>query len=71
MSEKRTKVVLNGAVKEIQHPCSGLELLAMLGWKPTQVVMEHNGRVLPRSELGSVFLNENDIVEIILPVAGG
>jgi sulfur carrier protein len=71
MSKNRINVVLNGKVKEIQHPCTGLELLAVLGWMPTQVVMEQNGRVLPRSELGSIGLNENDVIEIILPVAGG
>jgi len=71
MNEKKAKIVLNGAPHEVNQPCSVLDLLAELGWKPTQVVVEHNGSVVRRSEAGLVSLKEGDQVEIILPVAGG
>jgi thiamine biosynthesis protein ThiS len=71
MSELHMTIHLNGKAQEIRQTCSVLNLLAELGWRPTQVVLEHNGQVIPRSQLESVQLKEGDHVEIILPVAGG
>lgn len=71
MSEKKATIILNGATREVNQPCSVQDLLVELGWKPTQVVVEHNGSVVRRSEAASVSLREGDQVEIILPVAGG
>ena len=41
------------------------------GWRPTQVVVEYNGHVLPRSDLVNAELQDGDRLEIIVPVAGG
>ncbi|MBM3858906.1 MAG: sulfur carrier protein ThiS [Verrucomicrobia bacterium] len=71
MTEAPATIMLNGKSRKIKQPCSATELLSELGWKPTQVVIEHNGQVIPRSETGAIMLREGDQVEIILPVAGG
>jgi thiamine biosynthesis protein ThiS len=71
MSVETAQIVVNGQQREIKLPCMLTGLLAEAGWKPTQVVVEHNGRVVPRSEAGSVSLSDGDQLEIILPVAGG
>jgi thiamine biosynthesis protein ThiS len=71
MSENKNRIVLNGKTHELSLPCSVEGLLRQLGWKRTQVVVERNGMVVPRSEVGCVMLESEDKVEIILPVAGG
>jgi len=71
MSDSTAMIVLNGQPRQVKQPCSVAELLAELGWKPTQVVVERNGNVLPRAEAGATALKDGDQLEIILPVAGG
>lgn len=65
------RIVVNGEERRIRLPFTVADLLKELGWKPTQVVVERNGEVLPREKVGGVRLEEGDRLEIILPVAGG
>jgi len=71
MSADPIQVIVNGEVKQIFPPYTITGLLEGIGWKATQVVVEHNGRVLPRAELGVTTITNGDRIEIILPVAGG
>lgn len=71
MNGETVKIVANGAVSQIRLPCCVGEFLGRCGWRPTQVVVEHNGRVLSRGEVESVPLADGDRIEVILPVAGG
>ncbi len=71
MSHKTARIVVNGKAQQLTQPSSVADLLVALGWKSTQVVVERNGYVVPRSDVGLVMLEEGDQVEIILPVAGG
>jgi len=61
----------NGKQEQVRLPCSVAEFLVSRSWKTTQVVVEHNGRVLRRDELNSVMLRSGDSLEVIVPVAGG
>lgn len=61
----------NGKQEHIQLPCSVADFLDSHGWKTTQVVVECNGHVLERNELGRVMLGSGDQLEVIVPVAGG
>jgi sulfur carrier protein len=61
----------NGEDKRVKLPCTLPEFLASCGWKPTQVVVERNGSVLPRNRLAEVQLQAGDQLEVIVPVAGG
>ena len=65
------RIVANGTAAEINQPCRLSEWLRQSGWKPTQVVVELNGEVVPRSQLDNVALSEGDRLEVIVPVAGG
>ena len=65
------KIIANGKPAEIDQPCRLADWLQQSGWKPTQVVVELNGEVVPRTQLEDVKLFEGDRLEVILPVAGG
>ncbi len=71
MKQAEASIVANGKVDVVIRPCSVATYLRMAGWKPTQVVVERNGLVLSRSQLGDIFLEEGDRLEVIQPVAGG
>ena len=71
MKADRAIVTANGEQRTINLPCSVANFLESSGWRTTQVVVEHNGRVLPRTELRQVELKEGDQLEVIVPVAGG
>lgn len=71
MKPDATRVIVNGQTQEIRLPCSVSQFLGGCGWKSTQVVVEYNGKVLPRSELEAQMMQIGDRLEIIVPVAGG
>ena len=65
------KITVNGKAAEINLPCRLADWLRQFGWKPTQVVVELNSEVIPRSQLKNVEISDGDRLEIIIPVAGG
>lgn len=71
MKDELAMVVANGREEQVQLPCSVAEFVAAHGWKTTQVVVERNGQVLGRGDLGNVMLSGGDQIEVIVPVAGG
>jgi thiamine biosynthesis protein ThiS len=71
MKPELATVLANGRREEVQLPCTVAGFVAAHGWKATQVVVERNGRVLGRDELGTVMINGGDQLEVIVPVAGG
>ena len=66
-----TKITANGNQVEVNPSCRLSEWLTQIGWKPTQVVIELNGEVVPRSQVKDVILNDGDTLEVVFPVAGG
>ena len=71
MKAEIAQIVANGKPQEIKLPCSLAGFLRSFGWQPTQVVVEHNGRVVAREDAGRISLDSGDRIEIIVPVAGG
>jgi thiamine biosynthesis protein ThiS len=71
MKPEPVTILANGKHEQVEMPCTVAEFVAAHGWKPTQVVVECNERVLGRNELGSVMLGDGDQLEVIVPVAGG
>jgi len=65
------RIIANGESRQVAEGISVEQFLLDCGWRPTQVVVEQNGNVLPRKNLKSQILRENDRIEIIVPVAGG
>jgi thiamine biosynthesis protein ThiS len=64
-------IIANGERKQVKLPCSVGSFLASCGFRATQVVVEHNGKVLERSEVDKVSLQDGDRIEVVVPVAGG
>jgi len=71
MKPVEVHVVVNGRRESVPSPGTIAQLLADTGWKATQVVVEYNGRVMPRHRLAETCLNDGDRLEIVVPVAGG
>jgi thiamine biosynthesis protein ThiS len=71
MKAEQVLITANGTPVRLDAACSIAEFLTARGLKATQVVVEHNGRVVPRHEFESVLLNRGDRLEVIVPVAGG
>jgi thiamine biosynthesis protein ThiS len=71
MKPEGAMIQANGKQEQIQLPCSVAGFVTVHGWKTTQVVVEYNGRVLARDEMGQVTLKNGDHLEVIVPVAGG
>lgn len=65
------KLVVNGREETVNPPSTVAKYIESAGWKPTQVVVEYNGKVLARQRLDEVSLQEGDRLEIVIPVAGG
>lgn len=65
------RIVANGEPHEVEPASSVGDFLRRAGLKPTQVVVEHNGRVLRKDQVDSAALSDGDRLEIIVPVAGG
>ena len=65
------RVVANGQPRELPEGSSAEDLILQMGLGARWVVVERNGRPLPRSELGSTILSDGDRLELVRAVAGG
>jgi sulfur carrier protein len=65
------KLRINGKPVELEAPTRLLDYLAQLGVDPRVVAVEHNERILDRSEFASAVLDDGDQVEIVRMVGGG
>ncbi len=66
-------MTINGKIEEIKLPENNVfELLSIMNVKmPEAVTVEINGKILKRSEFGTVELKEGDIVEFLYYMTGG
>ncbi len=71
MNHSTARIEANGTPQSVETPCSVADFVAGCGYKSSQVVVEHNGNVLPRNELADTMLQDGDRLEVIVPVAGG
>ena len=71
MKSVEASVTVNGRKEMIRLPCTVAQILDQAGLKATQVVVERNGSVLPRSQSAETLLEDGDRLELIVPVAGG
>ncbi len=65
------QITLNGKPHNLEKPINILELSGLLRLEPTQVAIERNREIVPRSLYGDVLLNEGDEVEIVTFIGGG
>jgi sulfur carrier protein len=71
MKPHKASILVNGQRRTVDLPLTVVDLLDEMGFKSTQVVVERNGEVVPRSKLPDASLANGDRLEFIVPVAGG
>ena len=62
---------VNGEHRRVAGGISIAEMLATLGFDAGRVAVEHNLKVVPRSQLGQVCVSDGDDFEIVRIVGGG
>ena len=65
------EIIFNGKPREIQASITIQEFLDQLQLDCTQVVVEHNRRIITRQRLEDTLLNNGDSLEVIHFVGGG
>ncbi len=63
-------VKINGKEKEIAGQ-NLLEYLKEAGYRPERVVVERNLEILTREELGNIFIQDEDTIEVLEFMGGG
>lgn len=64
------RIILNGEIMETEATTLQ-EMLLSLQVEEQCVIVEHNGVIVPKAELASKPICENDAVELITLVGGG
>jgi len=65
------KLTVNGAVADVPVGTSVGDLVRVRIDDRRRVAVARNGEVVPRAEWDTTALAENDVVEVLAPVAGG
>ncbi len=64
------KIIVNGVEREIQEGLSLKGLIDELSIKQ-DIVVEHNGSIIPMNEWGNLLLHNGDSLEVVSIVGGG
>jgi len=64
-------ITVNGKPYELAKPVTVQELAEMLALALTQIAIELNREIVPRSRYGNTMLNAGDTVEIVTFIGGG
>jgi sulfur carrier protein len=64
-------VQVNGKRRAVPDGATVLELIAELGLRSRQVVVERNGEPVARSRFDATRLDDGDEVEVVRAVSGG
>ena len=64
-------ITVNGKTEEISKKLSLAELIAGKGLIADKLVIEHNFQIAPKEKWRSIYLQENDNLEIVSFVGGG
>ncbi len=65
------EIVANGEPRRVPSGTTLERFLEMLDLPPARVAVEHNGKIVPRTEYASVVLAVGDRVEVVTLVGGG
>lgn len=65
------KIIVNGREANIETTCSITELLEKLGYSNHLVAVAKNQVHIKRTEYTSTFIQQDDQIEILAPMAGG
>jgi len=65
------KLTINGEMRQMEEGASVAALMLMLGINPTQIAVERNGGIVPKSAYGEVMLEDGDALEVVQFIGGG
>ena len=65
------QITLNGKPHTLEQPINIGQLAEQLKLEPTQVAIERNREIIPRSLYMEVMLGEGDELEIVTFIGGG
>lgn len=65
------QVTINGESKEISEGLTISTLIGELGVDPTQVAVEKNGEIVPKSTHAATPIAQGDTLEIVRFIGGG
>ena len=65
------QIILNGEPKNITSGMTLKALVETLGGDPRGIAIERNLEIVPKSEHGTVMLEEGDRLEVVQFVGGG
>jgi thiamine biosynthesis protein ThiS len=65
------QLILNGEKKQFDGVASVAQLVEALGLNLTQIAVERNGAIVPKSAYGAVALDAGDNIEIVQFIGGG
>ena len=68
---KSMKITVNGNLKEINEIKTISELLELLSINENNIVVEHNGNIITKSEYAEITIKEDDKLELVRFVGGG
>lgn len=64
-------ITLNGESKHLSSPTTITQLISQLGVEASQVAVERNGEIVPKSVHAETMLAEGDRVELVRFIGGG
>ena len=65
------RLTINGEERDIEPPETVSRLLGVYNLNPVLVVVERNGRIVPRKGYGDEPVEEGDKLELVQMMAGG
>lgn len=65
------RIKVNGEIRTLDAPITVAALASELALKPSQVAIERNLAIVPRSAYGETMLSEGDEIEIVQFIGGG
>lgn len=64
-------ICLNKQNLQIKPNCSLQDMLTEQAYTATHFAVAINCQVIPRDQYATIFLQDNDIVDIVMPMQGG
>lgn len=71
MNKPYNTIFVNGEAFNCVDSMSLYDLLIYLGFDLTQIIVEHNSRIIPNSQFNYTLINDDDQLEVITVVGGG
>lgn len=64
-------MIVNGIEKSLQSSVILSDYLLSNKYNDNAVVVEINGRIVPRDDYGKIILSDSDVIEILTFIGGG